>query len=123
MARYRLLVGFLNNDPAYKAIVTYDGDTDMVLNKAKEISSDFQLLSSRGLTYTETLVIDHHRDLFEHVIDPEELNRQLEHYRKPTRESPPPVLTKKKKTESDEEAKPFKIGRSSMITRMKSRIW
>lgn len=124
-SRYRLIVGFLSSDPStQKSIITYDSDSHVILNRVNEIDNSFQILSTRILAWSEGLAVDYNRDaLFERVTDSEELKRQLNHYRKPTRESPPIRVRKKEQKEDDEEAKPFKIGRSSMVTRMKSRIW
>ncbi len=123
MSRYRLLVGFLSSDPsAPKSIITHDTDADLILAKAKAIDNDFQMLSTKILTFTESLAVAYNLDLFERLIDSEELKRKLEHHRKPVRTEPLPAPAKKK-TEDTEEAKIIKIGRSSMATRLKSRIW
>ncbi len=124
-SRYRLIVGFLSSDPStQKSIITHDQDANVVIDRVKEIDSSFQILSTKTLSPIEALVIDHNRDtLFERIINSEELKRQLDHYRKPTQKSPSITVRKREQKEDDEEAKPFKIGRSSMITRMKSRIW
>jgi len=124
MNRYRIILGFLSSDPStQKSIITHDQDVHIVIDRVKEIDDRFQILSTKTLTWSEGLAVDYNRDaLFERVINSEELKRQLDHYRKPTQKSPP-ITVRKREQKEDDDAKPFKIGRSSMITRMKSRIW
>lgn len=122
MPRCRIVIGFLTNDPTtQRAIITLDDRFDIVIERIKGIDDKFQILSTAAMSPTENKIVSRHPGLFEKVLDHEDLKRQIEHHRPaPPRELPLNIAAKKKPTE---DAKIIKMGRGSLVNRMKSRIW
>jgi hypothetical protein len=120
MPRYRIVEGYRESPSKPEAIVAIDDDMGPLLNRVKALAPDFNVLSTRPASYVESLTIDvNPGQFFEKVIELDTLRSQLEHLRKPIKhEKPAP-----KKTENNEDAKPFRIGKTSLATRLKGRIW
>src|SRR5882672_12039940 len=103
MPRYRIVIGFKDEEPSKElAIVTIDDTPDVVMHKVKTLDENFKTLSTRPASMTEALVIMHNNQFYERIIEFNELKKQLEHYRRqPAKE----VIPQKKPT--NEDAKPF----------------